>query len=213
MTTSVATVVNEKPSSTWQDEFVARLLPQVKTHARCRFRDLPPFEREEAEADAVAVAMVFFVRLVKRGRNPCPFALRIARIAIMRVKSGRVVGSRDRSRDVMSRLARQQRGIQIESLDAREQSTSGEWQQIVVEDRRTGPAEIAASRIDFSAWLARMTSRRRELAEMLAAGHTTSEAAERFSLSLARISQLRREFEASWRAYQQQADGRQMAAA
>ena len=94
MSTSVATVLNENQSPTWQDDFLDHLLPKVKTHARFRFRDLPRCEREEAEADTVAVALVFFVRLLARGKNPSAFAVRIAKIAVLRVKEGRIVGMR-----------------------------------------------------------------------------------------------------------------------
>jgi DNA-binding transcriptional regulator YiaG len=58
-----------------------------------------------------------------------------------------------------------------------------------------------------------MTDSRQAIAESLAAGYRTDEVAEKFSLSPARIAQLRREFEASWRAFQQQADEWQETAA
>lgn len=202
MSTSVAAVVNETLPPAWQQDFLAHLLPRVKTHARFGFRSLPRCEREEAEADAVAVAMVFFVRLAERGRNPSAFAVRIARIAVLRVKSGRIVGSGERSRDVLSRQARQRRGFQVESLDAGTSAEHEGWQSVLVEDRKSTPAEIAASRIDFSAWLDGMSHRRRQIAESLAAGYRTEEVAEQFRVSPGRVSQLRREFENSWREFQ-----------
>ncbi len=196
----------------WHDEFLTHILPAVEAIARSRFRSLPAVEREEGTAEATACAMVFFVRLVRRGKNPTVFAGRLAQVAVLRVLAGRLVSTPDNNGDVLSRFARRLRGIQVESLDACRQAPSGVWQEIVIEDRRSTPAETAACRIDVGEWLAGMTSRRRELAEMLAAGHTTAEAAAKFRLSPARISQLRREFEASWRAFQQQADERLAAA-
>ena len=139
MSTSFATVLNEKLSPAWQDDFLDHLLPKVKTHARFRFRDLPRCEREEAEADTVAVALVFFVRLLARGKNPSAFAVRIAKIAVLRVKEGRIVGTGERSRDVMSRLARQRRGFQVASLNRDENQADAGWQEIIVEDRRSTP--------------------------------------------------------------------------
>ena len=197
----------------WQDEFLTHILPAVEAVSQTRFRSLPAVEREEGHAEAVATAMVFFVRLVSRGKNPTVFAGRLAQVAVLRVLAGRLTASPDNCGDVLSRYARQRRGIQVDSLDARQQSPRGVWQEIVVEDRRSTPAETAASRIDVGAWLAGMSSRRRAIAESLAAGFRTEEVAEKFSLSAARISQLRREFEASWRAFQRQADEWQMAAA
>lgn len=194
--------VAEIESPTWQSDFLVHLLPRVKTHARFRFRDLPRCERDEAEAEAIAVALMFFVRLTERGKTPSTFATRIARFSVLRVKSGRVLGTGERSRDVLSRLARQRRGFQVESLDAGHSPQGGAWQAILVEDRQSTPAEIAAVRIDFCDWLDGMTCRRRQLAEMLAAGHSTAEAAEKFHLSPGRISQIRREFQDSWEAFQ-----------
>ncbi len=197
----------------WHDEFLTYILPAVETVARNRFRNLPAVEREEGQAEAVATAMLLFVRLVRRGKNPIVFAGRLAQVAVLRVLAGRLVSTPDNNRDVLSRFARQLRGIQVESLDARQHAPSGVWQEIVIEDRRSTPAETAACRIDVGAWLAGMTSRRRAIAESLAAGYRTEEVAEKFNLSSGRVSQLRREFEASWRAFQQQADELQAVAA
>ena len=217
MSTSVATRirdnhVNAKLSPAWQADFLDHLLPKVKNQVRVRFRDLPRVEREEAEAETVAIAVILFVRLVERGKNPSAFAVRIAKIAVLRVKEGRVVGTGERSRDVMSRLARQRRGFHVASLDRDETQTEAGWQEIIVEDRRSTPADVAACNIDFGAWLESMTSRRRQIAESLAAGYRTEEVAEQFHLSPGRISQLRREFEESWREFQQEVNGEQAAA-
>ncbi len=103
---------------------------------------------------------------------------------------------------MLSRLARQRRGFQVESLDAGEPRGQNGWQAILVEDRKCTPAETAAARIDVGNWLNGMTNRRRQIAEMLAAGHSTAEAAARFRVSAGRISQLRREFQDSWEAFQ-----------
>src|SRR5665213_1107447 len=185
----------------WHDEFLTSILPAVEAVARARFRRLTACEREESTAEATVTAMIFFVRLVRRGKNPAVFAGRLAQVAVLRVLAGRLVSTPDNNGDVLSRYARQRRGFQVDSLDARQQAPSGIWQEIIIEDRRSTPAETAACRIDVGEWLAGMTIRRRAIAELLAAGYRTEEVAEKFSLSPARISQLRREFEASWRAF------------
>jgi len=86
-------------------------------------------------------------------------------------------------------------------LDYCDEDESG-WRGIVVEDRQSGPADIAATRIDFSDWLAALPDRARHVAEHLAVGVPTNEAARRFKVSPARISQLRRELHESWRQFQ-----------
>ncbi len=198
-------VTCDRLSPAWQELFLTHLLPKVKTQARFGFRNLPAGEREEAEADAIAVALVTFVRLTERGRDPSAFAVRIARVAIWRVKAGRVIGTGERSQDVLSRLSRQRHGVRVESLDSHDGKHRGGWQQILVEDRKSSPAETAASRIDVGEWLGRMTSRRRQIAESLGAGYRTEEVAEKFNLSRGRISQLRRAFEDSWNDFQRDA--------
>jgi hypothetical protein len=60
---------------------------------------------------------------------------------------------------------------------------------------------LAASRIDYPAFLATLSRRDRRIAEMLATGEATTRVAELFGLSLGRVSQLRRELKAAWEAF------------
>jgi DNA-binding NarL/FixJ family response regulator len=200
-------------SPSWHDQFLTYILPAVEVCARVRFRALPPVEREEARAEAVASAMIAFVRLQQRGRNPVEFARSLARFAVLRVIAGRLSGSADSNGDVLSRQARQERGFIVESLDAEIGENQLEWHEVVTQDRRSTPADIATARIDIADWLGRMQDRRREIAESLAAGYRAHEVAEKFRLSRSRVSQLRREFEDSWTEFQRDRDERENAAA
>jgi hypothetical protein len=58
------------------------------------------------------------------------------------------------------------------------------------------------ARIDFGDWLAGLPRRQRRIAELLATSESTSEAAETFRVSRGRVSQIRRELEDSWDAFQ-----------
>jgi len=77
-----------------------------------------------------------------------------------------------------------------------------EWKEVLVEDKHAGPADIAAARIDFAAWLRLLPKRLRRIAETLAQGETTKKTAKRFHVSQGRISQLRRELEHNWDDFQ-----------
>jgi len=67
------------------------------------FRRLPPVEREEAIAEAVAAAFVAYRRLCDRGIDPVrEFPSMMATFATRQVKDGRHVGSRMSSKDVLS---------------------------------------------------------------------------------------------------------------
>ena len=62
---------------------------------------------------------------------------------------------------------------------------------LLVEDRKAGPAETAAARMDLAAWFGTLTKRNRKIAKALALGEPTAAAAKKFGISPGRISQLR----------------------
>jgi hypothetical protein len=103
--------------------------------------------------------------------------------------------------DVSSEHAQRSKGIVVESLDRYDQRKQ-EWREILIEDRHAGPAETAASRIDFSEWLRSLPRRSQRIAETLAAGETTKKAARKHRVSAGRISQMRRELKDNWEAFQ-----------
>jgi hypothetical protein len=131
------------------------------------------------------------------------FAGPLARYAVAQVREGRRVGGRLNVRDVTSHYSQRQTGAIVERLDRRDEE-SGDWQEILVEDRHSTPAEIAATRIDLHDWLKSLPQRDRRLAERLAIGETSSGAARIFGVTAGRISQLRQTLEESWAAFQQE---------
>jgi FixJ family two-component response regulator len=97
--------------------------------------------------------------------------------------------------------AQEASGILVERLDTFDK-VQEEWRQALLEDRRATPAEIAIARIDLADWLRSLSRRNRQIAKTLAMGETTSNVARQFQLSAARVSQIRRELEASWERFQ-----------
>ena len=71
------------------------------------------------------------------------------------------------------------KGFTIERLDRFNQRT-GQWREVLVEDRTAGPAQIAMTRLDFASWLSTLSNRDRQLAEKLALGETTGRVARMF---------------------------------
>jgi uncharacterized protein (DUF924 family) len=177
------------------------LLPQIQQMARWAFRRCPREEREEAVAEVIAHAWVGFQSLMDRGLEDRIFATPLAKFAIKRVRSGRCVGCSRNVNDITSPYAQRERGIELERLD-RYDERHDRWRQILVEDRHAGPAETAAMRIDFAAWLKEMPRRMRRIAKHLAEGHSTGRVARRFQLSDGRISQMRREMRRRWDDFQ-----------
>lgn len=191
------------PASGWQDRFLA-LLPSIRRHANLRFRTLSPELCEELVQETIVRALHDYVRLVERGKEHLAFAGPLARFAAAQVRQGRRVGGKLNIRDVSSEYCRTRKGVFLKSLD-RADNASGRWQEALVEDRGSTPAEIAAARIDVCEWLKTLSRRSCRLAERLAMGETTSGAARIFGISAARVSQLRRELQDAWEAFQGEA--------
>ena len=177
------------------------MLPRIRQQAAYRLRRLPTEKRAEAVQEVVASTFVSYVQLVERGKAELAFAGPLARYAACQYLRGRRVGSRMNACDVTSDYCRQKKDSSLEHLDRIDEST-GEWEELVVEDRHSTPAEVATTRIDFGAWLESLPERTKRVAEMLATGEATSHVARMFGCSASRISQFRRELYEAWRVFQ-----------
>ena len=182
------------------DRFLT-MLPQIRAQARVAFGGKSPERREELIAEVFANCWVAFVRLMERGLGDVVYPTPLAQYAIRQVRSGRKVGGSLNVNDVSSGYAQKSKGFSMESLDQYSQRKK-QWKESLVEDRRTGPAETAASRIDVGEWLRSLPKRSRVIAEALALGETTKKAARKHGVSAGRISQLRRELKGNWEAFQ-----------
>ena len=179
------------------DRFVS-MLPQIKQQAQLAFRSRQPEEREELVQEVIANTYVAFARLVELDKADLAYATPLASYAVRQVVSGRRVGNRLNVRDVMSPANRR---VTVEQLH-RYDHGDGAWKESLVEDRHAGPAETAAARLDVAKWFRKLPSRNRKLAKTLATGESTQATAKKFNVTAARVSQLRRELEASWLAMQ-----------
>ena len=178
------------------DAFLA-MLPQIRRQPAIAFRGCQPEERDDLIQEAIAHAFVAFVRLVQDGRQDVAYATPLGIYAVRRVRSGRRIGSKRTSFDVMSPYAQVVRRIKVERLDQQHDHDES-WREILLEDKKAGPAETAAARIDVPAWFSTLSARRRRIAKTLASGETTQETAKIYGISQGRISQLRRELQNSW---------------
>ena len=177
-----------------------QMLPGIRRFARQRFVHLDPDAKQEAVAEVIAAALVMFVHLAHAGRESLAYPTVLARYGVRRYRSGRKVAGSQGSRDVMSRACRLANGVTVERL-SRLGDDGKSWEEIVVEDKNAGPAEVAATRMDFAAWLKSLSHRDRRIAKTLATGESTGTTAKKFDVSAARVSQLRRELKHSWQAF------------
>jgi RNA polymerase sigma factor (sigma-70 family) len=192
-------IPNPRPQDTvprWHTQFLT-FLPIITSCARSAFSDRDPESREDLVEEVVVNALIAFKRLYDQGKVAVAYPSVLARYGIRQVRDHRRTGCRLNIRDVSSEYAQNRKGFKVERLDRFDKSENA-WSEVLVEDRRNGPAEIAAFRMDFAAWLRSLPGQERKIAVTLAAGESTSGAARRFGVSLSRISQIRRKLQESW---------------
>lgn len=190
----------KKSASAWHDGFMA-LVPAIQRHARVAFRHLDPDSREEMIQEVVCNSCRAYARLVELNKVDLAYAGALARFGVAQARTGRRTGGKLNCRDILSPYCQQKKHFSVERLDRYESDEDG-WAEAIVEDRTAGPAEIAAMRLDFSAWLSILPHRLRRIATFLGRGETTQAAARRFRVSPGRVSQIRRELFSAWHTFQ-----------
>ena len=184
------------PSPRWHKVFLA-MLPKIIVHARVAFRHLKGEAREDAVQEVIANSLVAFCRLVRLKKTALAYPTVLARYAVAQINDGRRVGNKLNIREVLSGYAQKNKGFKVERLDKYD-SSSGEWEEIIIEDRHTTPADVVRVRLDFRDWLRTLKRRDRKIAQFLGLGNRTSDVAKKFKVSEGRVSQLRRELAESW---------------
>ena len=200
MSAPIKTTRRRTAAPHWHEKFL-QMMPVIQQCASIAFRNLTAEARQEAIQDVTANALVAFVRLVERGKVDLAFPTVLARYGISQYHSGRRVGTRLNVRDISSDYCQRRKGVYVQRLD-RYDVKDDQWRQIVVEDRQSTPADIAATRIDFNDWLGTLSRRQRRIAEALAVGETTSRTARMFHISAGRVSQIRRLLYEAWQTFQ-----------
>jgi hypothetical protein len=195
--------VVSRPKSNVIDQHHAflSLMPIIATHAKIAFRKLPPEAREECVQEVVANAFVAYARLVSLGKADLIYPTVLAYYAVAQTRYGRKVGGRLNAFDVTSEYGQMKSGVVVERLDQYDDAENM-WQEIVVEDRRAGPAEIAATRIDFANYLRSLPEKLRKIAVILANGESNVALARKLNVTKSRVSQFRRALRECWDAFQ-----------
>lgn len=186
--------LTEPAVSHWRERFL-ELMPTIERQASYAFRHLDVETKMEAMADVVANTWVAFYRLAEKGKASLAYPTTLVRYAVAQFYAGRRVGTPTNTLDVTSPASKKKHGHLVESITPADEDS---WKSLVVEDRRSGPADVAATRIDFGNWLATLPCQRRRMVSQMCEGHTTSELAETYAVSRSRISQIRKELEDNW---------------
>jgi hypothetical protein len=186
-------------------------LTRIDVCLRYHFRRGPRARRDEAIDDARSVTWVAWHGLLRRGKDPVAVGVTaIAANASRAVRKARAVAaSRPGGRgaaDVQHPRARNATGLRVASFEEVPGSPPGAWQSWVAPDRRYGPADEAAFRVDFAAWLALLPARKRRAAELLAEGQGTGEVARLLGVTPGAVSQAREWLFRSWGRFQGEVD-------
>ena len=189
----------EKAEPAWHRAFL-EMLPKIEEYAQYWFRHLQGDDRDEAVQAVSANACQAYARLVERGCADQATWSSLTKFAIRQVQSGRRVGSSLNVRDVTSRHCQLKKQLRVQNLYAWDDEAQ-EWTEMIVEDRHQTPADLAAFRIDFRAFLRSLSRRNCRIALRMAQGHSTRWIAKTFQLSSGRISQLRRELADAWQQF------------
>jgi hypothetical protein len=179
------------------------MLPRIRRQAAYYLRHVSKKERADAIQEVVARSFISYLRLIERGKSDQAYAGPLARYGACQYFGGRRVGNPMNGHDVSSHYCQRSKRIIVEQLDHFDEPTS-EWEQLVVEDRHSTPADVAATRVDFRDWLESLPVRTRHVAETLATGEATKNVARMFGCSASRISQLRRELFNAWQGFQRE---------
>ena len=194
------------PRPRWHRVFLANFLPAIVAHAKYAFRHLRGEARQDAIQETIANSLVAFKALVSRGKMSLAYPTVLAKYATAQIKDGRRVGNRLNIHEVLSPYAQRLKNFSVQRLDKYDTET-GEWREILIEDRHTTPAEVARVRIDMEDWLKSLPFRDRQVAEYLSLNNRTSDAARKFKVSNGRISQIRADLAKSWKTFTNDNEG------
>jgi hypothetical protein len=181
-----------------QARFLA-VMPRIEMHARIYFRHLKcPHQRDEALAECLALAWVWFIRLVRRGKNPEAFISVLAGFAARAVSSGRRLCGQEKVNEVLSPVAQRRHGFTVQRLHPSGGPPGNSWDDAVRDNTQAPVPNQVIFRVEFPIWRSRRTKRDRRIIDRLLLGEQTGAVAQAFDLSPGRIAQLRRQFHADW---------------
>src|SRR5262245_42746063 len=178
------------------------ILPRIERHGRVYFRHVRcPDRKADAIGEMVALSWRWFVRLAEQGKDATRFPSVLATFAARAVYSGRRLAGACKAKDALSPAAQRRHGFAVGRLPDFSTLNGNPLAEALQDNTRSPVLDQVAFRFDFPAWLASLGARDRGIAQDMAQGHRTGELAQKYGLSPARISQLRREFYRDWQQF------------
>lgn len=199
----MVTATSGVSARSWQLGF-EEILPTIERSISFECRHMRPQDREEFTQCALALATQAYARLAAAGKLGQAYPSSLAIYACRQARGGRDLGRSLNVHDVSSSYAQRRCAFCIRSIHQADAS-EGTWKELLVEDTRANPADLAQARLDFSDWLAQLAPEKRRIANILATGAGTSETARLCGLTPGRISQIRDELRRSWAQFMESA--------
>jgi hypothetical protein len=184
-----------EPLATVQEGFL-EALPRIQRIARFRFRHLTGERRDEAVAEATALAWKAYRDLFLKGRNVAPLVGKIAEFSARSVRCGHQLAG-TWNRDVLSSAPRHDHLVEA-IPNSEDDDAAPEVVNALQDSRQPNPAEEAALRVDLGEWLEGLDGVQRQVAEALATGLNTTDVARLHRVSRTRIWQRREDLRRSW---------------
>ena len=154
------------------------MLPQSLKHARFAFRCLKPEARAEAVAERVCQRLPGIRPLSCNSARPSKTNVACPPLWLATACGGpadnRITGGHLNVLDVLSKYCQTRKDLTVDRLDKHDKDDENAWCEVLVEDRRAGPAETACVRLDFESWLKSLPVRHRKIAQYLSLGNRPS---------------------------------------
>lgn len=147
------------------------------------------------------MAWIWHLSLARKGRSPAEFIITFARLAARAVLSGRRLCGVERARDVLSPVCQRRQGFCVSPLPAGTAMVGNVFDEALAHNTQTPVPDQVQFRIDFPRWRASLDERRRALVDAMAGGERTTDLADTFGITPARVSQVRRELHDGWTAF------------
>jgi hypothetical protein len=190
------------------------ILPKIELHGRIYFRHLNPHRKADAIQEMRALAWLWYVRLVDRGRDPRDFLATFVTLLARSVNSGRRLAGMMKAKDVMNPDPQRRHHFRVEPLPSttrtfhdhlysspRGQELHDEFEERLIDNTITPVVDQVCFRLDFPAWLETLTPRERRMIAAMARNERTRDLGKEFEVSPSRISQMRREFHDGWKQF------------
>jgi hypothetical protein len=178
------------------------LLPKIELHGCIYFRYVKcPIQREEVIAEMVGLCWQWFLSLARRGKDATRFPSALASFAARAVQSGRRLTGMERPQDVLSGRAQREHAFVVEKLPDCSTLSTNLLTEALLDNTQTPVPDQVAFRSDFPAWRLTRTARDRRVVDDLMLGERTLDVSRKYGISPARISQLRRAFQADWQQF------------